>query len=317
VGTAPVLNEDGSLAIFSAKDISKAFDRLKDTSVVVGKAFEPPTYVLRFKQECKALQLFDIYDSFYKKPLEERESLFQHADAQYSAAKGKGPKTQYPKVNVAKGNTLSKWKLQTQVATDRPIVPVGTVAATFGTCVSNDDVLPPCKRWVTGVLIKFGTDALCPFEIQWDTQPIPMVQRVTYDDMAQLVENFKSCVKFRLLRGYVGLDLLWERHKYILPPTHDTTGTVLTQLLRYGRVLPFDPATDKYKVVYRDGICTWKTEPEISKTLRESFCWHQKCYRFLVSICVPLFCSQNAFLGATSARTLAHKFRSDGFSDAA
>ena len=175
VGTAPVLNEDGSLAIFSAKDISKAFDRLKDTSVVVGKAFEPPPYLLRFKQECKALQLFDIYDSFYKKPVEERESLFQQADAQYAAAKGKGPKPQYPKVNVAKGNTVSKWKLQTQVATDRPIVPVGTVAATFGTCVSNDDVLPPCKRWVTGVLIKFGTDALCPFEIQWDTQPIPMV----------------------------------------------------------------------------------------------------------------------------------------------
>jgi hypothetical protein len=59
--------------------------------------------------------------------------------------------------------------------------------------------------------------------------------------------------------------LLWERHKYILPPTHDTTGTVLTQLLRYGRVLPFDPATDKYKVVYRDGISTWKTEPEIKQ----------------------------------------------------
>jgi hypothetical protein len=206
VGTAPVLNEDGSLVIFSAKDISLAFDRLKDTSGVVGKAFEPPTYMLRFKQECKALQLFDIYDSFYKKPIDERESLFQQAHAQYAAAKGKGPKTQRPKDNVAKGKSdppvpVSKWKLQTQVATDRPIVPVGMVTATFGTYVSKDDHLPPCKRWVTGVMIKFGTDALCPYEIQWNTQPIPMVQRVSPEDMAQLVENFKSCVKLRLLRG--------------------------------------------------------------------------------------------------------------------
>jgi hypothetical protein len=51
VGTATVLNEDGSLAIFSAKDVSLAFDRLKDTSGLVGKAFEPPIYMLRFKQE--------------------------------------------------------------------------------------------------------------------------------------------------------------------------------------------------------------------------------------------------------------------------
>jgi hypothetical protein len=29
--------------------------------------------------------------------------------------------------------------------------------------------------------------------------------------------------------------------------------------------LPFDPATDKYKVVYRDGLSTWKTEPEIKQ----------------------------------------------------
>jgi hypothetical protein len=40
---------------------------------------------------------------------------------------------------------------------------------------------------------------------------------------------------------------------------------VLTLLLQYGRVHPFDPATDKYKVVYRDGISTWKTEPEIKQ----------------------------------------------------
>ena len=202
VGTATVLNEDGSLATFSPKDISLAYDRLKDTSGLVGKAFEPPTYMLRFKQECKALQLFDIYDSFYKKPIEERESRFQEAHAQYADAKGKSPKTQRPKENVAKGKRVppvpvSKWKLQTQVATDRPIVPVGMVTSTFGTYVSKDDHLPhfPCKRWVTGVMIKFGTDALCPYEIQWDTQPISMVQRVSPEDMAQLVENFKSCVK--------------------------------------------------------------------------------------------------------------------------
>jgi hypothetical protein len=81
----------------------------------------------------------------------------------------------------------------------------------------------------------------------------------------ELVENFKSCVKYRLLRGYVGLDLLWERQKSILPPAHDCTGPVLTRLLQYGRVHPFDPATDKYKVVYRDGLSTWKTEPEIKQ----------------------------------------------------
>jgi hypothetical protein len=191
VGTATVLNEDGSLATFSPKDISLAYDRLKDTSGLVGKAFEPPTYMLRFKQECKALKIFDIYDSFYKKPTEQRESLLQQAQAQYAAAKGKGQKIQRPKNNVAKGErdppvAVSKWKLQTQVATDQPIVPVGMVTATFGTYVCEDDRVPICKRWVTGVVIKFGTDALCPYEIQWDTQPIPMVQRVSHGTSGEL-----------------------------------------------------------------------------------------------------------------------------------
>jgi hypothetical protein len=96
-----------------------------------------------------------------------------------------------------------------------------------------------------------------------DTQPHPMIHRLSHDDVENLVQSFKSCVKCRLLQGYVGLDLLWERQKVMSSSAPNSNEPMLKKPLQFGRVHPFDPATDKYKVVYRDGLWTWKTELKI------------------------------------------------------
>ncbi len=92
--------------------------------------------------------------------------------------------------------------MNTQVATNKSISAGGI--ASPATSIS----LSPDIR-VTGLITKFDGEAACPYEIKWDTQPLPIFHRKSAVEVAQLVANFQHCMTLRLLRGYVGLDLLW------------------------------------------------------------------------------------------------------------
>jgi hypothetical protein len=101
------------------------------------------------------------------------------------------------RVAPKKKQESSKWKLHTQVATDKDPV-------------SN---LPlECQaRWTTGSTVKFYPGECCGYQIEWATKPAPVRERVSQEDARELVSNFKWCVKHKVLLGIVGLDLLWER----------------------------------------------------------------------------------------------------------
>jgi hypothetical protein len=73
--------------------------------------------------------------------------------------------------------------------------------------------------------------------------------------VADFVENFKFCTKHRLLREYVHLDLLW-----VLEPAPGSLGN---QHVKYAMVLPFDPLMGRYKIKFRSGIWSWKSEEQV------------------------------------------------------
>ncbi len=87
------------------------------------------------------------------------------------------------------------------MVTNKTVLPGGVVS------VGTGDSLAP-EMWVTGLLTKFDGDFACPYEIQWDAQPEPILHRKNALEVADFVENFKFCTTHRLLRGYVHLDLL-------------------------------------------------------------------------------------------------------------
>lgn len=96
----------------------------------------------------------------------------------------------------------SKWKLNTQVATNKTVYQGGVAS------LRPEDSFAP-DMWVTGFLKKYNGDSADPYEIHWDTQPDPLVHHKNALEVGDFVENFKFCTKHRLLRGYVHLDLLW------------------------------------------------------------------------------------------------------------
>jgi hypothetical protein len=134
------------------------------------------------------------------------------------------------------------------VATNKNVLPGGV--ASLGT----PDSLAPAI-WVTGLIRKYDGDFAGPYEIQWDTQPEPILHRKNALEVAELVHNFKFCTTHRLLRGYVDLDLLWVRDP--------APGSLGNQNVKYALVLPFDPIMNKYKIKFRSGIWLWKIEDEV------------------------------------------------------
>ena len=87
--------------------------------------------------------------------------------------------------------------MQTQVATNEIVSAGGVKIPTTGTALVQD-------IWVLGLITKYDPEAACPYEIKWDTQPLPILHRKSADEVAKLVANFKHCTRLRLLRGYVG-----------------------------------------------------------------------------------------------------------------
>ncbi len=54
------------------------------------------------------------------------------------------------------------------------------------------DSLAP-ENWVTGSITKYDGDSACPYEIQWNTQPEPILHRKNALEVAELVHNFNFC----------------------------------------------------------------------------------------------------------------------------
>ena len=140
--------------------------------------------------------------------------------------------------------------MQTQVATNKPVLPGGVSIPTTGTKLASE-------IWVIGLITKHECNAACPYEIQWDTQPHPIVHRKSTSEVDELVANFQHCTRLRLLRGYVGLDLLW-----VIEPA---SGSLGDRHLQYGLVRPFDPIMNKYKITFRSGIWSWRSEEEVQE----------------------------------------------------
>jgi hypothetical protein len=147
--------------------------------------------------------------------------------------------------------------VKTQVATDLAVTTDGVPGYTKQTSTDNHGRVT--TNWTTGVFCKvnmsslamYEIESLAMYEIEWDTKPNALYERKTANEVQVLVDNFKYCCTYKLLQGYVGLDLLWERQN-TAPKT-----------LQHGYVMPFNPQTNMYKVIYRDGLWSFKSEQDI------------------------------------------------------
>ena len=244
-----VLFDGGHLNALSFNDVVKAAARLRDTTTS-NKAFDKNVYITGYTTKIKR-RLELAWDEFFAKPLDEREHLLKVATEEFGATRKKKPlvkdptsTTPAPPVQHPKKGR-SKWKMNTQVATNKTISPGGIASPATSISLSPD-------VWVTGLITKYDGEAACPYEIKWDTQPLPILHRKSAVEVAQLVANFQHCTTLRLLRGYVGLDLLWVLNPVTVQDP--ASGKLGKPHLKYGLVRPFDPIMNKYKITFRSGI---------------------------------------------------------------
>ena len=260
-----VLTVENELKAVKANDIKKSVERLRDTSVMEGKAFAKSEYVLGCTESIKR-KLLDLYMAHRKNGDWDALAL------EYTAIKDEfNRQAEIMKVRVDKSSceslntvnpltrkiipaTRGKWRLKTSVATKMSIKE-DSIKDVEKVDTSTDALGRVIVHWTLGTLTQYHSLSSHPYEITWDTQPHPFIARKTEEEFKVLVDQYLHCKKYKLLGGYVGNDLLWERT--------DKQGT----RLQYGYVLPFDPPTNKYKVAFRDGICGFKTEQDLKNAM--------------------------------------------------
>jgi hypothetical protein len=244
-----VILEHGNVRWKSACELLAGFKRVQNRSCGVGKAWFPTNaYSVDYKEKGMSQTLDDLFDAFKADSADGQQSQLQESDRIYEDALAEKKQVRMTVSSVVRPDKVGpkqkkespKWKLRTQVATDK----------------DPDSNLPlQCQgRWKAGSIVKFHPNQPFSYEIEWDTQPVPVRVRVSPEEAKELVSNFKWCVKHKVLLGIVGLDLLWEREGASEPPT---------QVLRSGRVAPYDPHTGQYKIVFRNGLWCFKTEDEV------------------------------------------------------
>ena len=201
--------------------------------------------------------LDDIFDAFKAQSADAQQSQLQESDRIYEDAQAEKKKVRMTassgvrpeRVAPKKKQESSKWKLHTQVATDKD--PVSKLP------------LECQARWTVGSIVKFYPGECFGYQIEWATKPAPVRERVSQEDARVLVSNFKWCVKHKVLLGIVGLDLLWEREGSSVGKDGSIILDPPTTVLRCGRVDPYDPLTGQYKILFRNGLWCFKTEEEI------------------------------------------------------
>jgi hypothetical protein len=253
-----VLLEHGDLRTKSKRELHEGFKRVQDRSCVVGKPWFPANvYSVDYKEKGMSQILDDIFDAFKAQSADAQQSQLQESDTIYEDALAEKKQVRMTASSVVRPERVapkkkqesSKWKLHTQVATDKDPV-------------SN---LPlECQaRWTAGSIVKFYPGECCGYQIEWATKPAPVRERVSQEDARKLVSNFKWCVKHKVLLGIVGLDLLWEREGSSVGKDGSKILDPPTTVLRCGRVDPYDPLTGQYKILFRNGLWCFKTEEEI------------------------------------------------------
>ena len=256
---AIVLDLSNERKAIKANELKKAVDRL-----TVRKAFAESIYIKQFVAEgignrLLALRMIWRKDLEWDTMVADFDAIKAAFNQQASVAKVRRDKQALVTVDAACGVTTQaitpgrgKWKMKTPVATN---ICIGD-ALGEKMAQSTDALGRVVVQWTIGRLTKYHGLSSTPYEVQWDTQPHPLIVRKTEEDFKVLVDHYAYCKTYKLLGGYVGNDLLWERT--------DRQGT----RLQYGYVLPFDPPTNKYKVAYRDGICGFKSEVDLKEAMK-------------------------------------------------
>jgi hypothetical protein len=181
-----VILEHGNLRTYSKRDLHERFKRVQDRSCVVGKPWFPANvYCVEYKDRGMAQTLDGFFDAFKAQSAEEQQSQLQESELLYDEAlaakrqvRNTGSSVVRPvKVAPKQKKASSKWKLQTQVATNK----------------DPDSNLPlQCQgRWKAGSIVKFHPDLPFSYEIEWATQPVPVRVRVSQEEAKELVANFK------------------------------------------------------------------------------------------------------------------------------
>jgi hypothetical protein len=259
----PVILEHGNLRNYSKRELLDGFKRVQDRSCVVGKPWFPANvYCVEYKERGMSQILDDLFDAFKAQSAEEQQSQLQKSERCYEDALAGKKQVRNTASAVVRPvivatrkppkqkKECSKWRLHTQVATNKDPV---------------TDLRLQCQgRWQAGsTIVKFHPGDCWAYEIEWETQPAPVRVRVTQEEAKELVANFKWCVKHKVLLGIVGLDLLWERQGTSVGSAASQSPEPPTQVLRCGRVDPYDPHTCQYKIVFRNGLWCFKTEDEV------------------------------------------------------
>ena len=204
---APVLLQNGRIRSFSRRNIESASRRMTDTSKQANKAWETPVYIKEFSTA--AIESLDEkWDKFFALTPDEQSEVLRGSDEVFKSrkvaqTKVSGKPARSPEAPKPK-QVKSKWKMNTQVAINKPVLAGGVASP-------NTSHSVPGIIWVRGLITKFHGDSACPYEITWDTQPVPIMHRKNAEEVTDLVANFIHCIKFPLLLGYVGLDLLWQK----------------------------------------------------------------------------------------------------------
>ncbi len=170
-----VLFEGGHITALSCNDVVKAAARLRDTTTS-NKAFDKNVYITGYTQKIeRRLEL--LWDEFFAKPLEQQEMLLKVAKEEFGARRKKktfvadaASTTPPPPVLHPNKGRSNKWKMNTQVATNKTISAGGVASPATGISLAPD-------IWVTGLITKYEGEAACPYEIKWDTQPLPILHR--------------------------------------------------------------------------------------------------------------------------------------------
>jgi hypothetical protein len=158
---ASVVMDDGQITTVSRADIKNAAPRMKKST----KSWETFDHLKCFKPSI-AKRLLEHWDKFFAQPQEEQARILADSRADFTArraptrpktreAEASATTTSVPKPKKGK----SKWKLNTQVATNKSVFPGGVAS------VGTGDSLAP-EMWVTGLLKKYDNDSACPYEIQ-------------------------------------------------------------------------------------------------------------------------------------------------------
>jgi hypothetical protein len=95
--------------------------------------------------------------------------------------------------------------------------------------------------WCVGTLLKFDPGDVTPYTVRWNTKP-PQNMMVSASTIKQLVANYTWCNTREVFAGIVGREVLWPTFK----------GNVA--ILRYTKVIGYDPVLKLYDLSFRDGI---------------------------------------------------------------